>query len=328
MATITTRFHTLNGQIRGQSSSSVFPDQIYLPDSLGNVTAAVTNSAAATQTVRQRFRAYGQTAYLATGPYSGIAFNYVGSVGYRRTGRAHSSHYVRARHYSQQDARWTTSDPHWPQEQSYGYAGAGPTLQIDPSGAATQSCCSCPASLNLSISDFIPQTPTGYDCGGSNWILGQLGFYGWKVTVTYSVTSWDNHTKPGGGTVFHWHEVLSLSSGFTQVNDNITDPNSWGQTLEGCMGDLCKLTNTQCKSGGPCEIVDWPGTYCGILTISPPSLTRWYLLSQQFSLYSDGKGNCKCTKAFFWSDMLFEQWNNYCFLFGNYVPPDPRTTSY
>jgi RHS repeat-associated protein len=105
-----------------------------------NVTAAVTANAAATQTVRQRFRAYGQIAYVATGPYSGIPFNYVGSAGYRRTGRAHSSHYVRARHLSSQDARWTTVDLLWPRQNVYSYVLGNPSSNFDSSGLSTCFC--------------------------------------------------------------------------------------------------------------------------------------------------------------------------------------------
>jgi hypothetical protein len=48
-------------------------------------------------------------------------FTWGGGYGYRQTGLAYSSVYVRARHYSNMDAAWTTIDPLWPYEMPYGY---------------------------------------------------------------------------------------------------------------------------------------------------------------------------------------------------------------
>jgi hypothetical protein len=58
-------------------------------------------------------------------------FTWGGGHGYRQTGLAYSSVYVRARHYSNMDAGWTSRDPLWPQEMPYGYVNGRVPSGVD-----------------------------------------------------------------------------------------------------------------------------------------------------------------------------------------------------
>jgi hypothetical protein len=68
-------------------------------------------------------------------------FTWGGGHGYRQTGLAYSSVYVRARHYSNMDAGWTTIDPLWPSEMPYGYVNGRVPGGVDPSGMKAEPQC-------------------------------------------------------------------------------------------------------------------------------------------------------------------------------------------
>ena len=102
-----TSYYSLGGQLVGESSGAAGARLDYLSDALGSVTATVNQSAQVQNTYR--YKPYG--ARLATtGVGADPAFQWVGSHGYRQTGKKFSEVYVRARHYSSQIARWTTRD--------------------------------------------------------------------------------------------------------------------------------------------------------------------------------------------------------------------------
>jgi RHS repeat-associated protein len=65
---------------------------------------------------------------------TGDRFRWVGAWGYRAISLLSSSHYIRARHYSNKTATWTTTDPLWPDESAYGYAINSPIDFVDPHG--------------------------------------------------------------------------------------------------------------------------------------------------------------------------------------------------
>src|SRR5512138_1374194 len=77
----------------------------YLTDALGNVYATLNQSAQVLNTYR--YKPYGGL-LAKTGNAPDPAFGWVGSLGYRQTGKQWSDVYVRARHYDTQAGRWST----------------------------------------------------------------------------------------------------------------------------------------------------------------------------------------------------------------------------
>ena len=83
------------------------------------------------------------------------------------------SHYVRARHYSNQTKVWTTRDPLWPEESPYFYCHNLPVSLIDPSGYAPSLLCLIPCVPCTSrLIDYLivyPPGPGWLDCVKSVW---------------------------------------------------------------------------------------------------------------------------------------------------------------
>ena len=123
------RFYTVNGQMMGYEEGGVKKD--FLTDHLGSITAEIDQNQ--NRTFETRYSAFGRNNW-STG--TGCGFGWVGSFGYRETGLFHMSHYVRARHYSYVTGGWSTVDPLWPSEASYGYVGGRASYASDPSGLA------------------------------------------------------------------------------------------------------------------------------------------------------------------------------------------------
>lgn len=130
-----TNYYTVNGSIIGESTNGVRTD--YLTDALGSVTATVDQTGTVQNTYR--YKPYGDL-LAKTGSGIDPKFLWVGTLGYRATGLQVSSHYVRARHYSDSTGMWTTVDPLWPDEPQYGYAGASPSEVVDPTGLVSLPC--------------------------------------------------------------------------------------------------------------------------------------------------------------------------------------------
>ncbi|MEY4881324.1 MAG: hypothetical protein RLZ87_753, partial [Armatimonadota bacterium] len=124
---MTERFYSVNGQMMGYESGGVKKD--FLTDHLGSITAEIDQTQ--TRTYDTRYSAYGRNNW-STG--TGCGFGWVGSYGYRETGLFHMSHYVRARHYSYVTGGWSTVDPLWPRDASYGYVRGRTTKLKDPTG--------------------------------------------------------------------------------------------------------------------------------------------------------------------------------------------------
>jgi hypothetical protein len=105
----------------------------YLSDALGSVTATVSQSPAVVNTYR--YKPYG--AQLSkTGAGADPKFTWVGTRGYRDTGRPSSDKYVRARHCGTAQAAWTTCDRTWPIERAYEYSRGRATSSADFTGLA------------------------------------------------------------------------------------------------------------------------------------------------------------------------------------------------
>ena len=108
-------------------------DRRRLTDALGSVTATLNQSAQVINTYR--YKPFG--AQLAkTGVGADPSFLWVGTQGYRKTSRKFSDFYVRARHYSSAEGRWTTRDPIGEAGgiNLYGFVGNNPVSYVDPLG--------------------------------------------------------------------------------------------------------------------------------------------------------------------------------------------------
>jgi len=102
-----------------------------LRDSMGSVVQTTNAGSATGQSFR--YSCYGRTD-LQSGYYGVPRNGWCGTLGYRMTNVPHSEQYVRARHYSSSEARWTTADPLFPGAPAYVYANARPTTMVDPTG--------------------------------------------------------------------------------------------------------------------------------------------------------------------------------------------------
>jgi len=102
----------------------------YATDALGSVTATVV--AGALQNV-YLYKPYGSQ-LQKNGAGLDPAFRWVGTQGYRSTGRPNAEVYVRARAYSPTSGRWTSRDPLWPPEHAFMYAQDNPVTTSDQSG--------------------------------------------------------------------------------------------------------------------------------------------------------------------------------------------------
>ena len=127
-----TNYYTIDGEIIGEKTTGGSRVD-YLTDALGSVTVTVDQSAQVVNAYR--YKPYG-TQLSKTGVAADPAFQWVGTRGYRQTGRQYSETYVRARHYSSALGAWTTQDPirsrgGW---NYYGYVQQSPTVWTDPSG--------------------------------------------------------------------------------------------------------------------------------------------------------------------------------------------------
>lgn len=131
-----TNYHTMNGEIIGETTSGVRTD--YLTDALGSVTATMNQSAQIINTYR--YKPFG--ALLAkTGTGADPAFGWVGTQGYRQTSKKFSNFHIRRRHYDMETARWTTKDPRGYEDgvNLYRNVGNNPVLATDPSGLRSSS---------------------------------------------------------------------------------------------------------------------------------------------------------------------------------------------
>lgn len=128
------RYYVINGEMIGDSVTSE-----YMRDALGSVTGTISSTTGIVANT-YRYKPYG--ARLAkTGTATEPKFQWVGTAGYRNTSLAHSTQYVRARHYGEGEGRWTTIDPLWPDEHPFAYVNSSPVFKTDYTGLAD-----CPSS--------------------------------------------------------------------------------------------------------------------------------------------------------------------------------------
>ena len=156
----TTNYDTINGQIVSEHNNGVQTD--YITDALGSVVATANQFAQVVNTYTYK----PSGAVLAkTGVARDPRFMWVGTWGYRTTGRNYSEEYVGARHYSNLTGQWTTVDPMWPWEEAHVYARGNPTTYFDPDGlnpliqlavdmaraaiCPPKKCCCCPTGVKI-----------------------------------------------------------------------------------------------------------------------------------------------------------------------------------
>jgi hypothetical protein len=109
------KYYTVEGEIIGERSEAGRIN--YGVDALGSVTSTMAGDSVQNT---YAYKPYG--ALLSkTGTGADPSFLWVGTPGYRYTGRSHSDYYVRARHYDSTTGRWSTVDPLWPFQPQYGY---------------------------------------------------------------------------------------------------------------------------------------------------------------------------------------------------------------
>lgn len=120
------QYYTVDGQLIGYKDAAGRKD--FLTDVLGSVTGEV-DQTGTNRTFNGRYMPYGRALWI-TG--SGGSFGWIGSLGYRSINLKETSHYVRARHYSNVAGQWTSQDLIWPND--YSYVNSRPTASTDPSG--------------------------------------------------------------------------------------------------------------------------------------------------------------------------------------------------
>ena len=125
----TTYYYSVNGQIQGQHVLGDAEGKDYLLDASGNLVGVYQGDYLKADAAYDPFGNI-----LDSWNISFYNFTWAGGHGYRQTGLAYSSVYVRARHYSNLDAGWTTRDPLWPSEMPYGYVDGRVPGSVDPSG--------------------------------------------------------------------------------------------------------------------------------------------------------------------------------------------------
>lgn len=125
---MTEQYYTIDGQMIAYESGGTRKD--FLTDNLGSVTAEI-DQTGMNRTFDGRYRPYGNSLWS-----SGVrgVYGWIGTRGYRNTGLAESSLYVRARHYESKSGAWTTQDPVWPTLSAFAYVRGHVTKAVDPLG--------------------------------------------------------------------------------------------------------------------------------------------------------------------------------------------------
>ncbi len=170
MASLTTSYYTVKGEIIGESTGGVRVD--YQVDALGSVTGHIDQTGVSIN--KARYKPYG-------GLLSGTQYTVgrCGTLGYRTKSTLKSADvYVRARSYGTKIGQWATRDPLWPNEISFGYSDANPSTKSDQSGLAPKSFCDC---------RHKPPHAVNVPCPGC-------------VTFRPPDTGWPIGRKPSGGT--------------------------------------------------------------------------------------------------------------------------------
>lgn len=124
-----TNYHTINGTVLGQSTSSSRRD--FLVDASSSVVATVSSTSELENVYR--YRPFG-TMLQSSGLAPDIRWLWTGGTGSRNESTPYAEQYNRHRHYALRLGRWNSVDPLWPEELAFAYCESNPTTKIDPSG--------------------------------------------------------------------------------------------------------------------------------------------------------------------------------------------------
>lgn len=265
-------------------------------DALGSVVGTSNKDNSVSR--RYQYKPYG-TRLTASGTGSDPRFQWVGAPGYRTTDRSHSSHYVRARHYAQDEGRWTTVDPlrrRSPSLKRYQYCRQNPIHRLDPSGLVDQitpvrNCgnyAPCPPSIVDTANSCCKRLPTPDDLGFAYCVHNCVeeswpGMGDWADAVIEGLSDYCRlpgsivlNCPPNKGKPDIW-PTDCLNPCSPSVLDNLT----WSRPIFKCRSgklwediggdtEISTGSGEPCKPlacGGPCAISlcmdtpGWPGGY-------------------------------------------------------------------
>jgi RHS repeat-associated protein len=228
-----TNYISTHGMIWGEISDAGVTTS-YGHDALGSV---IETFSSGTLLNTYRYKPYGAT-LATTGSSPNPKYLWNGGSGYRATAITDSDFYVRDRHYVSSAGAWTSSDPIWPEEAPYAYAGGNVTTLGDPSGnypirtPISSMTCKCATSS---------QSYGVYDTTGSGYIVQE-------VTIGIGVTNCKGSAVPASAPCMQgttYYEVFQTS----WSGKNITPgQDTWAFNPTGALG--------RCLSGS----VSWTGS--------------------------------------------------------------------
>ncbi len=233
----TTNYYSIHGQIIGEKTAGSSRVD-YLTDALGSVTATVDQSANVINTYR--YKPYGGL-LAKTGGGSDPAFQWVGSQGYRNTGKAYSDVYIRQRHYSSGLGRWANKDAKQYDFRNilnkYLYIKDSPTTLMVPMPPA-------PAQLWLTITPLGVPTTGGFDCGfvehSVQWKLSSRAT-GWLIQHVFHNANIVSTDRPPRRvalyTCEYWEAWQFINGEFQAPGDQDRfQRGNWGELTSGHQG--------------------------------------------------------------------------------------------
>ncbi len=226
-------YHTVNGRIISTSVNNQNPVAL-MTDALGSVVRTESQYGGA----NFRYTAYGKLMKTTPG-YTNYGFGWVGSLGYRQTNLTHAEQYVRARHYSSTETRWTSVDPLWPMQRRYNYAGGRATLLTDPSGLSPcKKGCHCK-----------PRSYSHINCSGHKFLGGFGESIDWKYQQTIDETV-NSHCDSQRTRISDWKITVQDTHGLIlDICDLLA-----GKTCEVACASLFPEAELFCKIA--CTLID------------------------------------------------------------------------
>lgn len=193
-------YYSVGGVLQGEQamSAGVVNSRVdYLTDALGSVTATIDQAGGAGGTLQNtyQYKPYGQM-LAKTGTAPDPKFTWVGSQGYRRTGRKYSDVYVRARQYESVNGRWTTKNRFEDLlngEFTYCYTMANPVTSIDPTGYYPQVICPSDPVHEKDLQNAVNKVCTSLNAAGRQGLDNTKCLN--QPNQSQCMVDWCNHTK-------------------------------------------------------------------------------------------------------------------------------------